>query len=178
MVLKTFLAALGHTEDDTFLRKTTFVRKIYLNSKKTLISSFVAPAAFYIRKYGSENHENGPMQSSKDALTQKLGKFDYVKLYNIEGFGCIISNFCHRKTSVFHSHQSHSMLLSNTFFVMFLRFRTRFQPEHKVSIELKSTMLLKSHVLYVSKQLHKKKLNAPRDIARYLQPNAGFYLPS
>ena len=162
-----------------FYEKNTYFRKTYLNSKKTLISSFVAPAAFCIRKYGSENHENGPMQSSRDALTRKLGKFDYVKLYNIEGSGCIISNFCHRKTSVFHSHQSHSMLLSNTFFMIFLRFRTRFQPEHRVSIELKSTMLLKSHVLYVSKQLHKKKkLNAPRDIARYLQPNAGFYLPS
>ena len=159
MVLKTYLAALGHTEDDPFLRKNTFFRKIYLNSKKTLISSFVAPAAFCIRKYGSENHENGPMQSSKDALTQKLGKFDYVKLCNIEGFGCIISNFCHRNTSVFHSHQSHSMLLSNTFFMIFLRFRTRFQPEHKISIELKSAMVLKSHVLYGSKQLHRKNEN-------------------
>ena len=61
MVLKNYLASLGHTEGDPFLRKNTFFRKIYLNSKKTLISSFVAPAAFCIRKYGSEDHENGPM---------------------------------------------------------------------------------------------------------------------
>ena len=46
MVLKNYLASLGHTEDDPFLRKNTFFRKIYLNSKMNIITSFIAPVAF------------------------------------------------------------------------------------------------------------------------------------
>ena len=46
MVLKNYLASLGHTEGDPFLRKNTFFRKIYLTSKMNIITSFVAPVAF------------------------------------------------------------------------------------------------------------------------------------
>ena len=34
MVLKNYLASLGHTEDDTFLRKNTFFRKNLSQLKK------------------------------------------------------------------------------------------------------------------------------------------------
>ena len=52
MVFKTSWVTLSDTEDDSFLQKITIFRKIYLNSKRSMISSFLAHEASFARKYG------------------------------------------------------------------------------------------------------------------------------
>ena len=52
MALKTSWVTLSDTEDDPFLQKITIFRKIHLNSKMSMISSFLAHEASLTRKFG------------------------------------------------------------------------------------------------------------------------------
>ena len=52
MIFKTSWVTLSDTEDDPLLQKITIFRKIYLNSKRSMISSLLAHEASFTRKYG------------------------------------------------------------------------------------------------------------------------------